>query len=94
MRYRSSVGVSAAGTIGFILCSFSMQFEIGAPHLVSSRFVVSDNTAPRDMAGLLGSHPVLLARNFGRSVLLGLEFVRFSRHPFSDCSGLCAAAAA
>jgi hypothetical protein len=94
MRYRSSVGVPAAGTIGFILCSFSVQFEIGAPHLVSSRFVVSDNTAPRDMAGLLGSHPVLLARNFGRSVLLGLEFVRFSRHPISDFGSLCAAAAA
>jgi hypothetical protein len=89
------VDIPAAGTISFILSSFSVQFEIGAPHLVSSRFVVSDSTAPRYMAaGLLGSRPVLLARNFERSVLLALEFVRFSRHRFSDCGGLCAAAAA
>jgi hypothetical protein len=94
MRYRNSVGVPAAGTIGFILCSFSVQFEIGVPHLVSSRFVVSDHTAPRDMAGLLGSHPVLLARNFGRSVLLALAFVRFGCYPISDFGGLCAAVAA
>jgi len=95
MRYRSSIGVPAAGTVGFALCSFSVLFEAGFPYYVSSRLLVclvTSRYAFPDSA--YSSHPVLLAHNFGRLVLLDVEFVGFSLHSFSDFGSLCAETAA